>query len=67
MPKGYWTASGHFLKGTEKSLGNGQIKQTPDGQMFLLAVYGEKSRKWDHQPTEDQAELPSGCQQKPSN
>jgi hypothetical protein len=39
MAKGYWIASGQFLKGIRKPLGNAHRTQIPVGQMFLLAVW----------------------------
>jgi hypothetical protein len=45
MPKSYSIASGQFLNGTGKLVGNAQIILTAIGQMFLLAGCDEKSSK----------------------
>jgi hypothetical protein len=67
MRKGYWIASGHFLQGVGKLLGNAQITQIATGQMFLLAGCYEKSRNKDHQALGYKAEFAGGYRQKHFN
>jgi hypothetical protein len=47
MPKGYWTASGQFLKRTGKLLRNPKIIKITTRHTFLLAGCDEKSRNKD--------------------
>jgi hypothetical protein len=42
MPKGYWKASGQFLKGVGKPLGNAQIPAiSHKGRQCCLAAIGQ--------------------------
>jgi hypothetical protein len=68
MPKGYWKASGQFLKGIGKPLGNAQ--RLLESLWAILKGYWKAAGKCPnirYQPLGEQVELPSGYWQKHSN